>query len=364
MTPPRVVLAHDWLTGMRGGERCLEVLCEKFPGAPIFTLFHQPGRISETINRHPITTSFLQRVPGIFSYYRNLLPLFPAAIAAMRPPPADLLISSSHCAAKALRKPEGAKHLCYCYTPMRYAWSFHEEYLGRSWKRALAAPILARMRAWDRRTASNVDRFVAISRHVRDRIRRFYDRDADVVYPPVRTDFYTPAAPGDDGFDLVVSALVPYKRVDLAVEAYSRLGYPLKVVGTGTEFASLRRMAAPNVEFLGWRSDEDVRDLYRRCRLLVFPGEEDFGIVPLEAQACGKPVVAFARGGALETLVAGDTAAFFSEQTDSALLAAVESAAGRRWDAAAIRRNAERFAVESFAQGLEASIAALRNASI
>jgi glycosyltransferase involved in cell wall biosynthesis len=356
---PRVVLSHDWLTGMRGGERCLEILCEGFPRAPLFTLLYNRAAVSDAINRHPVTPSFLQGIPGIFKHYRHLLPLFPAAIASMRAPPADLLISTSHCAAKALKRPDSARHLCYCFTPMRYAWTFHDEYLGRAWKRAAAAPVLGWLRSWDRKTAANVDRFVAISEHVRRRIQTFYDRDADVVYPPVNTGFYTPmdaaATQAPRSFDLIVSALVPYKRIDLAVQAYTRNNHPLKIVGTGTEFDTLRFLAGDSVEFLGWQSDEAVRDLYRRCRLLVFPGEEDFGIVPLEAQACGRPVVALGRGGALET-VTGETGVFFDQQTDAALWEAVETAAARAWDPAAIRRNAERFSIARFIAGLDASI--------
>lgn len=350
------VLAHDWLTGMRGGERCLDILAQGFPRAPLYTLIHNSKAVSNSINSHPIHTSPLQYVPGIYRNYRYFLPFFPAAIRSFRPAPADLLISTSHCVAKALPKPPGAKHVCYCFTPMRYAWTFHDEYLGRSMKRAVAAPILSALRKWDRKTAANVDRFVAISEHVRKRIQKFYERDADVVYPPVSTDYYTPVERAHEEFDLVVSALVPYKRVDLAVRAYSRLGYPLKVVGTGTEFDSLRALASDNVEFLGWRSDEDVRELYRRCRLLVFPGEEDFGIVPLEAQACGKPVVALGRGGALETIIGGVTGIFFHQQTDKALLEAVQVASDMTWDRAAIRKNAERFSIANFVAGLDASI--------
>ncbi|MCS6772436.1 MAG: glycosyltransferase [Kiritimatiellae bacterium] len=357
-----VALAHDWLTGMRGGEKCLEWLCAGFPRAPIYTLLHKPGSVSRTIESHEIRTSVLHRIPGIASHYRWWLPLFPWAVERFPPIDAALLISTSHCAAKALRVKPPGKHLCYCFTPMRYAWTFHDEYLGaRSAKRALASPILARLRDWDRRVCDRVDRFIGISRHVCERIRRFYGREADLVYPPVDIDFYTPGKPEErrGEFDLIVSALVPYKRIDLAVRAYTRSGFPLKVVGVGTESRRLRSMAGPRIQFLGWQSNETIRDLYRSCRLLVFPGEEDFGIVPLEAQACSAPVVAFARGGALESLVPGETAVFFDEQTEDALLAAVEAAAGRHWDAARIRRNAERFGPQAFIDGIARNIAEL-----
>jgi len=354
-----VALSHDWLTGMRGGEKCLELLCQGFPRAPVHTLIHNRNAISPAINSHTIRTSPLQRVPGIFRTYRYWLPAFPLLARSFPPVNADLLISTSHCVAKALRTRPDARHLCYCFTPMRYAWTFHDEYLGAgSLKQRLASPLLGALRHWDRSVSDRVHRFVGISRHVCDRIRRFYDREADLVYPPVDTEFYTPDGPRAGDFDLLVSALVPYKRVDLAVRAYARTGWPLKIVGAGTETDRLRARAGPRTEFLGWRTSEEIRDLYRACRLLVFPGEEDFGIVPLEAQACGAPVVAFARGGALETLVPDETAVFFATQTEEALIGAVGAAAARAWDDRRIRRNAERFSAQQYVDGLDRSIRA------
>ncbi len=354
----RVALAHDWLTGMRGGERVLEWLCRGFPRAPVHTLIHCPASVSATINAHPVHTSWLQNVPGIRRHYRYWLPLLPSAAAGLRPEGVELLLSTSHCVAKGIRPPPGARHLCYCFTPMRYAWTFYEEYFGRNpLKRLLLRPLLARLRAWDLAANRRVDRFVTLSLHVRDRIRRFYGREADVVHPPVDTSFFTPAAGGGtEAFDLIVSALVPYKRVDLAVRAYTRAGRRLKVVGVGSGRRRLERLAGPSVEFLGWRCDEDVRALYRACRCLVFPGEEDFGLVPLEAQACGRPVVAFARGGVTETVVDGETGLFFGEQTEEALADAVERCAARRWDAGAIRRHAGRYGPQAFLDGLNESV--------
>ncbi len=359
----RVVLAHDWLTGMRGGERVLETLCRLFPNAEIVTLLAKRDAVSETIRRHRLLTSPLQQIPGIEKHYRYWLPLFPLAIDLLKLPPCDLVISTSHCAAKSVRPPPGALHVCYCFTPMRYAWLFHDEYLGRLpfVSRLAIQPMLAALRVWDRRTANRVHRFVAISRHVRERIERFYDRSADVVYPPVNTDYWTPAA--DTGavsrdFDLLVSALVPYKRVDLAVETYRQSGQRLDIVGSGGDLGRLRAMASPNIVFHGRLPDAMVRDLYRRCRMLIFPGEEDFGIVPLEAQACGRPVVAFARGGALETVDPAISGVFFTEQTTSALAAAVETCRQRTWEPAAIRRHALRFATEVFIENFIRSLAA------
>jgi glycosyltransferase involved in cell wall biosynthesis len=349
----RVALSHDWLTGMRGGERVLEHFCRAFPRAAIYTLIHNPAAISQTIERHPIHASWLQNLPGIERRYRNLLPLFPLAIRTLRVPPVDLVISTSHCVAKALPVPSGVPHLCYCFTPMRYAWLFYEEYFGANpAKAALLKPMLAALRSWDRRTARRVTRFVTLSRHVQDRIRRFYGRESDLVYPPVDIERFAPHPAPRADYDLVVSALVPYKRVDLAVRAYSGLGFPLRVVGVGGERARLQALAAPNVEFLGWQSDEEVAELYRHCRLLVFPGEEDFGIVPVEAQACGRPVVAFARGGALETVSDGVSGMLFPEQTEASLLHAVDRAVRTTWNPGDIRAQAMRFGPESFARGI------------
>jgi glycosyltransferase involved in cell wall biosynthesis len=249
---------------------------------------------------------------------------------------------------------------------MRYAWLFYEEYFGTNLiKKAVLKPILARLREWDRQTCERVDRFVTLSRHVQKRIREFYGREADVVYPPVKTDFWTPAPgqpvgprPGTElgSYDLVVSALVPYKRVDLAVKAYTRSGAKLVLVGGGPEARRLRSLAGPNIQWTGGLSDEKIRDLYRNCRALIFPGEEDFGIVPVEAQACGRPVVAYGRGGALETVADGVSGLFFREQTEDALLEAVTRCATRAWDPGAIREHAEQFSESRFRREFGASL--------
>jgi glycosyltransferase involved in cell wall biosynthesis len=354
---------------MRGGERCLEVLCELFPSAPLFTLLHVPGSVSPVIENRRIVTSFVQRLPDATQRYRHYLPLFPAAIRRFDLGGHDVVISLSHCVAKGVRIPPGALHVCYCFTPMRYVWDLYDDYFRRdagALVRTLMPPVAAALRRWDRRTSS-VHHFVAISRHIAERIRRVYGRASDVIHPPVDLERFRVAAPAD--FYLVVSALAPYKRVDLAVAAATRLGRRLLVVGTGPEEGKLRRLAGPTVEFLGWRSDEDVARLYARCRAVLFTAFEDFGIVPLEAAAAGRPTIAFGRGGVLDTMtplagaepsIAGGaeppTAVFFDTQTVDALAAAIErfEAAERacRFEPAALRARAERFDRPRFAERL------------
>jgi glycosyltransferase involved in cell wall biosynthesis len=346
---PRVALVHDWLTGMRGGERCLEVFAELLPDADLYALVHLPGRVSPVIERRRIVTSFIQRLPGASAHFRAYLPLFPAAIERFDLSGYDLVLSSSHCVAKAARPGPGASHVCYCFTPMRYVWDLYSEYVRGRAAQVVVHPLAAWFRRWDRRTASRVGRFVAISQFVADRIRRCYGRGADVIYPPVDTARFRVADdPGE--FYLVVSALVPYKRVDLAVEAARRLGRRLIVVGSGPEERRLRARTAPGIEFLGHRSDAEIAELYARCRALLFPGVEDFGIVPLEALAAGRPVIALGRGGVRETVhpLGGDgvpTGVFFEEPTVDALAAAIErfEANENVFEPKALRRAAEAF---------------------
>ena len=344
----RVALVHDWLTGMRGGEKVLEVLCELYPDADIFTLFHRPGSVSPTIERHHIHTSWLQHLPFASRHYRRYLPLFPSAVERFDLSPYDLVISSSHCVAKSVRRASGARHLCYCHSPMRYAWDQFEAYFGAERVGALASrfvyrPILSRLAAWDTRTATRADRFVANSRHVAARIARYYNRNADVVYPPVDTAFYSPAAIAPESHFLIVSALVPYKRIDLAIEACRRAGARLRIVGDGPDRARLERVAGDDVTLLGSLADDAIRDEYRRALAFILPGEEDFGIAPVEAQACGRPVIALKRGGALETVVDSETGVLFEELTTESLGKALARAAALRFDTGHIREHAEQF---------------------
>jgi glycosyltransferase involved in cell wall biosynthesis len=303
---PRVALVHDWLTGMRGGERCLEAFCELLPGADLFTLVHVRGSVSRAIEDRPIHASFVDRLPFARKKYRTFLPLFPFAIESFDLSRFDVVVSLSHCVAKGVIPRPDARHVCYCFTPMRYVWDMYPHYFPPQrlnvLTRRIVPAVATWLRAWDSASASRADRIVAISEHVKKRVRKYWGREADVIYPPVDLSRFEPSKDRGDFF-LMVSAFAPYKRVDLALEAFRRLGRPLKIVGTGQDERRLRAAAPSNVEFLGWQSDADVAKLYARCRAFVFPGEEDFGITPLEAQAAGRPVIALARGGAVETIV-------------------------------------------------------------
>ena len=354
----RVALVHDWLTGMRGGERVLESVLGLFPGATIHTLIHVPGSVSPAIEARPIRTSFLQRWPGAPARFRQYLPLFPLAAARLDLGAADLVISTSHCVALGARAPRPTAHLGYLFTPMRYAWGFQDEYLGQLPRgvRVLARGLLRSLRRWDREAGRRLGHLACISRHVATRVRLAYGREAQVIYPPVRTDFFVPdpdGVPADAPF-LVASALTPYKRIDLAVDACTLLQAPLLVVGTGAEAERLRARAGPTVRFLGWQDDEALRRLVARCRAFLFPGEEEFGIAPLEAMAAGRPVVAFRRGALTETSVDGLTGLFFDEPTPRALADALQRLPRHRWDPAAIRRHAEGFDEQTFLGAFQA----------
>ncbi len=360
----RVVLVHDWLTGMRGGEKCLEPLCRRFPDARLLTLLHRPGSTSPAIERMAIEPSFLNRLPGVERHYRYLLPLMPRAIEQFEiPPQTDLVVSLSHAVAKAVRVPPGVPHVCYCFTPMRYAWDLRDDYFAAAksqplWKRPPAwvrDRMLDHLRRWDARTAARVGQFVAISQTIAERIERCYGRPSVVIYPPVDTEFYTPDHGDREDYYLCVSALVPYKRIDLAVEACRRLGRRLVVIGSGPAAAAWQHQAGPHVEWLGWQPNEVIRHRLRRCRALLFPGHEDFGIVPLEAQACGAPVIALARGGTGETVLAATehwpgTGVLFEQPTAGALADAMDwfETHHEQCQPGLARRQAERFAIARF----------------
>jgi glycosyltransferase involved in cell wall biosynthesis len=361
----RIALVHDWLTGMRGGERVLEAICELVPQAALYTLVHVPGRVSPTIERHAPITSFVQRLPRAARWYRYYLPLFPWAIEELELSGFDLVISSSHCVAKSVIAPAGARHLCYCHTPMRYAWDMFESYFGERRVGAashLARPILRRLARWDAATSDRPDRYLANSQYVAQRIDRYYNRPAHIVHPPVETTFYTPLETRDgspEPYALIVSALVPYKRVDVAIAAATRVQMPLIIVGEGPERARLEASAGPGVTFLGRVPDTDVRDLYRRATAILVPWEEDFGIVPVEAHACGRPVVALGRGGVLDSVQDGVNGLLVADDSEAAWVDALDRVRRAPFDPTAIRATAERFARPRFQSQILDEIEAL-----
>lgn len=347
----RVALAHDWLTGMRGGEKTLEALSELFPQATLFTMLHVKGSVSPALERLNPRTSFVQAMPGLARFYRYALPLFPAAVERFDFDEFDLVVSTSHCATKSVITPGHVPHICYCFTPMRYAWDQFDAYFGEARLGArsrLARFALGKLAAWDLATANRPNRYVAISQYVANRIRRYYNRGSVIVYPPVDTRFYHPDRTPAEPYFLVVSALVPYKRVDVAIEACRRVGVPLKIIGRGPERGRLERLAGSSAEFLGALPDEEVREWYRRAAAVLLPGEEDFGIVPVEAQACGRPVVALRKGGALETVIDGVTGVLVAEATPEAFAEGLHAVTRLDVDPLVIRANAERFARERF----------------
>ena len=321
----KVALVHDWLNGMRGGEKCLEVLCELFPDAHLYTLIHEKGKISKLIESMKISTSFIQYMPFGLKKYRHYLPLFPLAIEQFNLNGYDLIVSSSHCVAKGVKNDDSVYHISYVHTPMRYVWDQFETYFRQPrtsmFVRIGAEATRSYLQRWDRKTSERVDTIICNSQNIRSKIRSYYKRESQVVYPPVDLTFFRPGV-AKENFYLMVGAFAPNKRVDLAVKAFNRLKLPLKIVGKGQDKEFCRSIAEDNIEFHGTLSNNKLLELYQRARAFVFPGEDDFGITPLEAQACNTPVIAYASGGALET-VTDQTGIFFNEQEEESLCDAV-----------------------------------------
>lgn len=349
----RIVLAHDWLVGLRGGEWVLDRLTRLFGPTTIYTLVNDHRPLTPAIDACRVVTSPLQHLPWASGSLRRwYLPLMPWAVERLKVEPCDLVISTSSAVIKSIKPPRDngrggrAANICYCFAPARYLWDQTDDYAAGA-RRGLRASGLrayrSRFQKWDRRTADRVDLFIALSEHTRRRIREFYGRESVIVYPPVRTSYYTidPNLPREDWF-LVVAAFEPYKRTDLAIEAANRARLPLKVVGGGSQLQQLQAMAGPTVQMLGRVGDEQLRDLYRRARALIYPQMEDFGIIAVEAQACGCPVIAFGAGGALET-VTEQTGVFFAVQTVEALREALEAMKGGTFNPQDCRENALRF---------------------
>ena len=346
----RIAICHDWLLNQRGAERVLAEFCRNPASLSIYTLFFDTDVLGSALDRHLVYVSSLRRLPAPRNYYRYLLPLFPQAIRQFQVRDVELLISISHSVAKGIPHDPEVPHICYCLTPMRYLWEpgLYEPDLRGPLKRILLKLLSRPLRRWDTETNQSVDSFVAISETVQRRILKTYGRESRVIYPFVDLDFFRPSATSREDFYLIVSGLVPNKRISLAVEAFNRSGKALRIVGSGPLLRRLRRMARPNVQFLGWQPDDEVRKLYQTARGLVFPGHEDFGLVPVEAQACGCPVVAYGKGGVTESVVAGETGVFFQARTPDALREAVDALEKSPLEEERMIQNARRFSRDRF----------------
>lgn len=346
----RTAICHDWILNQRGAERVLAEVCRTPASLAIYTLFFDSQILGSALDRHLLYVSSLRRLPTPRKYYRYLLPLFPHSIRQFQVRDVELLISISHSVAKGIPHEAEVPHICYCLTPMRYLWEprLYQPDLKGPLRRILLRLLSRPLRRWDIQTNQSVDSFVAVSKTVQQRILRTYGRESSVIYPFVDLDFFRPAATSREDFYLIVSGLVPNKRISLAIEAFNRSGKALRIVGSGPMLRRLRRMARPNVQFLGWQPDDEVRRLYQTARGLVFPGHEDFGLVPVEAQACGCPVIAYGKGGVTENVVAGETGIFFQNRTPEALREAVESLEKSPLEEERMVQNAHRFSRDRF----------------
>lgn len=355
----KIAIVHYWLVGMRGGEKVLEALCRLFPEADIFAHVYDPNTVSSTIKAHKIQTSFIARLPFATRNYKSYLPLMPLALEQLDLRGYDVIISSESGPAKGIVPPPGALHICYCHSPMRYIWNMFHDYRERSgFATRLAMPLLSHyIRNWDVGSAARVHSFAANSRTVAQRLRTYYRRDSTVIYPPVAVEDFWPAPAEEIGnYWLMVGELVPYKRPELAIEAFNRSGKKLVVIGGGEMLARIRALAKSNVSVLGPQPFDVLKRHYARCRALVFPGEEDFGIVPVEAMASGRPVIAFGRGGATESVVDGLSGVFFERQTVEDILAALERCDRLRFDPQAIAAQAKNFSADRFASRMKAFV--------
>ena len=356
-----LVLVHDWLNQMGGAEAVLETLAQMYPRAPIYTSIYWRDEMPPAYLNWDIRPLWLNRAPRIYEKHQQYLPLYPLAWSALRLSRYQVVLSnkSGFCHGVRTRdKQRSALHVCYCLAPTRYVWTFDEyarsEGLSAALRLALK-PLVAALRRWDYRAAQRVDHFIAISTEIQRRIQRYYRRDSEIIYPPVDLRRFAPQRDTGDYY-LIVSRLIPYKRIDLAIEAFNRLGLPLIIAGSGRDTARLEKLAQPNVRFLGRVPDADLPDLMARCKAFIFPGNEDFGITPVEAEASGRPVIAYGAGGALDTVIDGVTGVHFAEQRVESIVAALERFNTLKFDPAAIRRHAETFSTETFKQRLAAFI--------
>jgi glycosyltransferase involved in cell wall biosynthesis len=347
----RVAIVHYWLVSMRGGEKVLEALCQLFPEADIFTHVYDPGLESEAIRKHKIVTTFINSLPRARRYYKHYLPLMPLALEQIDLRGYDLVISSESGPAKGIIPPAGAVHICYCHSPMRYVWNmFHDYREHAGWFRRLMMPPLCHyLRIWDATASMRVDHFIANSATVAARIEKYYRRDAEVIHPPVNVELFESVPAGEvEDYYLMAGELVAYKRPELAVEAFNALGRRLIVIGGGEMLAEVRKLAGPTVTIMGQQPFSVLRHHYARCRALVFPGEEDFGMIPVEVMASGRPVIAYGRGGVTESVIAGVSGLFFEEQTAAAIERAIHDFERMSFDSRAIRAQAEKFNTHKF----------------
>lgn len=341
----KIAIVHDYLNQFGGAERVIQALHELYPEAPIYTSIYNADKLPESFRQMDIRTSYMQHLPLVFNLFKLYWPFYPSAFEGFDLSEYEVILSSSSAFAKGVRKNPQQLHICYCYTPARFLWRYHD-YVAResfpAWLKAGLPWLLEPLKKWDLNNCAQVDFFVAISHHVAERIKKIYDRESDIIYPPVDTELFKISNLNKDYF-LLLSRLNAYKRVDLVIDAFNQLKLPLKVVGDGPLRRSLEAGAQANIEFLGRRPDNEIADLLAQCRALIFPGEEDFGIVPLEAQASGRPVIAYNAGGAKETIVDGETGLFFTPQTAAALSLAVQRCNFTSFDKLKLRQNALRF---------------------
>ncbi len=359
MAPMKVAIIHYWLVGMRGGEKVIEALCEMYPEADIFTHVYQPDAVSETIRRHKIIPTFINALPRAATMYKNYLPLMPMALEQLDLRGYDLIISSESGPAKGIIPPADALHICYCHTPMRYIWNMYHDYRDNAGRlaRLMMPPLSHYLRMWDVTSAARVDSFVANSTTVARRIHRYYGASSVVIHPPVDTAAFSVVAPSELAeYYLMAGELVSYKRPDLAIRAFNEMQLQLVVIGGGEMLDEIRRLAGPTVTVLGSQPFDVLKQHYARCRALIFPGEEDFGMVPVEAMASGRPVVAFGRGGATETIAPGVSGVFFAEQSVESICAAIRALTVLEIDPQKIAAHAAQFGREQFFQKMRAHI--------
>lgn len=353
----KIAIVHDYLNQLGGAERVLEIMCDMFPDAPVYTLLADPDVITEPIRKHKIHESFISRLPLVKKHYKKYLLLFPTAIEQFDFSEYDVVLSSSSAFAKGIITKPDTKHICYCYTPMRYSWDLYHQYLGEDGPGGLYSKVLPfglnYIRMWDQLTADRVDDFIAISEYVSKRIEKYYRRDSQILYPPANIERFTVLDQAQvEDFYLVVSRLLPYKRVDIVIEACNELKKPLVIIGDGYDRARLEKLAGPTIMFMGYQPDHVIAEYYSKCKAFIFAGDEDYGLTPVEAQASGRPVVAFGRGGALETVKENMTGLFFKEQTKDSLIHTLAQFNVNDFNPQIIRAHSEKFGKQPFIDGL------------